>query len=178
MPHQSPDEFHIEFACSNGTFSIACDRSLAPNGVDRIHELVSAGFYDEARFFRVVTSPRPFVVQFGIPADPGVAARWRVATIQDDPVRDTNRTGTVTFATSGPNSRTTQLFINLSDNSFLDGQGFSPIGRVVDGFDIVKTINDEYGEAPDQGRIQQEGNGYLATAFPNMDYIKTTRIVE
>ena len=178
MAATAPESFKIAFECSNGTFIIEFTRAWSPHGVDRMYELVDQGFYDEARFFRVVTSPRPFVVQFGIHADPKVAAQWRDATIPDDSVTETNAPGTVTFATAGPNTRTTQLFISLGDNGFLDSQGFSPIGRVVDGFEVVKAINDEYGEAPDQGRIQQEGNAYLETKFPNMDYIKTARIVE
>jgi peptidyl-prolyl cis-trans isomerase A (cyclophilin A) len=178
MAAAAPDVFKIAFECSNGTFTIEFTRAWAPNGVDRIHELVDQGFYNDARFFRVVTSPRPFVVQFGIHADPKIASQWRNATIPDDSVNETNAPGTVTFATAGPNTRTTQLFINLGDNAFLDSQGFSPIGRVVDGIDVVKAINGEYGEAPDQNRIQREGNAYLESAFPNMDYIKVAKIVE
>ncbi len=178
MPAAVPDTFKITFECSNGVFVLECTRAWAPHGVDRLYDLVNRGFYDDARFFRVVTNPRPFVIQFGIPADPEVAAQWRDATIPDDPVIETNAPGTVTFATAGPNTRTTQLFVNLGDNAFLDSQGFSPIGRIVEGLDVVQAINDEYGERPDQGRIQQQGNEYLNTTFPNMDYIKATRIEE
>jgi len=177
MAAQAPGRFRVEFKCSHGTFVVECVREWAPHGADRVHELVIGGFYDAARFFRVVTKPRPFIVQFGIPADPDVARKWRDAKFPDDPVTQSNVSGTVTFATAGPNTRTTQLFINLGDNTFLDGQGFSPFGRVVEGFDIVKAINDEYGERPDQGRIQSEGNAYLEGQFPNMDYIKSATVV-
>ncbi|GMW03001.1 MAG: hypothetical protein AMXMBFR84_41370 [Candidatus Hydrogenedentota bacterium] len=174
---EAPDVFQVEFTCSNGSFTVECHRSWAPRGVDRFHELISAGFYNDARFFRVVAKPRPFVVQFGIPADPEVASAWRTRTFPDDPVKQTNAAGTVTFATAGPNTRTTQLFINLGDNAFLDGQGFSPIGKVVAGMEVVKSITDQYGERPDQGRIQSQGNSYLKASFPDMDYIKETAIV-
>lgn len=178
MPGQAPETFRIAFNCSHGTFVVECTRSWAPNGVDRLFELVSQGFYENARFFRVVKSPRPFIIQFGIPADPDIAAEWRNATIPDDAVEETNATGTITFATAGPNTRTTQLFINLADNAFLDSQGFAPLGRVVEGFDVVKATNGEYGERPDQGRIQSQGNAYLQEAFPNLDFIESVTIVE
>ena len=177
MASQAPDVFQVKFECSNGTFVVECDRSWAPHGADRVHELVEAGFYDAARFFRVVVNPRPFVVQFGLPADPAVAKRWSNAVIPDDPVTQSNSPGTVTFATRGPKTRTTQLFINLGDNSFLDSQGFSPFGRIVEGSDVVTSINGEYGERPDQGRIQSMGNAYLEREFPNMDYIKTATVI-
>jgi peptidyl-prolyl cis-trans isomerase A (cyclophilin A) len=178
MAAKAPDSFKIAFECSHGTFTVECDRSWSPHGVDRLYELVNNGFYNDARFFRVVNSPRPFIVQFGIPADPETAAQWRNATIPDDEVSETNATGTLTFATAGPNTRTTQLFINLADNAFLDSQGFSPIGRIVDGFDVAQATNGEYGERPDQGRVQSEGNEYLKEAFPNLDFIRSVTIVE
>jgi len=149
----------------------------APLGAARFLELVREGFFTDVRFFRVVTKPRPFVVQFGISGDPEIAAKWRNARIKDDPVTQSNEPGTLVFATSGPNSRTSQLFINLGHNAFLDGQGFSPIGRLIEGQSAVQAICDEYGERPDQGRIQSQGNEYLAESFPKLDYIKTATII-
>ena len=168
----------IQVDCSCGSFVVEIEESWAPLGAARFMELVEAKFFDNIRFFRVVTQPRPFIIQFGINGDPKVAAQWRDNCIQDDPVNTSNATGTLVFATSGPNSRTSQLFINLGDNSFLDGQGFSPIGKVVEGMEIVTAINDEYGETPDQGRIQYEGNAFLEANFPNLDYIKSISVVE
>ena len=174
----APESFQVKLECSNGEVIVECTRAWSPNGVDRFHELVTGGVFDEGRFFRVVTQPRPFIIQFGIPADPDEAAKWRSNTIQDDPVTQTNARGTLTFATSGPNSRTSQMFINIGDNDFLDGQGFSPIGTIVSGIDVVEAINDEYGESPDQGQIQHSGNEYLNSHFPNLDYVKTATVVE
>ena len=162
----------VRFDCTCGSFTVEVHPDWAPKGVDRFLELVNDGFFTDCRFFRVVTQPRPFIVQFGINGDPEVANRWRNANIQDDPVTQTNAEGTLTFATAGPNTRTTQFFINYGDNSFLDGQGFSPIGKVVEGMDVVRAINDEYGEAPDQHHIQSQGNSYLEEQFPRLDYIK------
>src|SRR5690606_5047901 len=125
--------------------------------------LVEAKFYDDTRFFRVVPD---FMVQWGINGNPQVQAEWRDATIPDDPVKQSNTPGMMTFATSGPNSRTAQVFINYANNSFLDGQGFSPFAQVSSGMDVVKAINSEYREQPDQGQIQLEGNAYLNRSFP------------
>ena len=168
----------VEFECTCGTFTVDLHEDWAPKGVARVMALVNDNFFEGVRFFRVVTKPRPFIVQFGIHGDPDVAAKWRDERIADDPVKESNRSGTLTFATAGPNTRTTQLFVNYGDNSFLDGQGFSPIGEVVEGMDVVEAICDEYGESPDQGAIQQQGNTYLEEKFPKLDYIKATRIVE
>jgi cyclophilin family peptidyl-prolyl cis-trans isomerase len=138
--------------------------------------MVQNGVFNEARFFRVVPN---FVVQWGIPADPAVAAKWRENGLKDEPVKQSNTQGMVTFAkSSAPNSRTTQMFINLRNNQNLDGMGFSPIGKIVEGFDVVQKINPEYGEAPNQGMIQAQGNEYLTKAFPNLDYIKSATIME
>jgi peptidyl-prolyl cis-trans isomerase A (cyclophilin A) len=149
-------------------------RSLAPNGADRFYNLVKSGYFKDLGFFRVVPG---FMVQFGIHGDPKVAAAWRGANIQDDPVKGSNTRGTITFATAGPNTRTTQLFINYGNNTFLDSQGFSPFGKVTDGMDVVDKINAEYGEKPFQPRVQEEGNAYLKKEFPNLDYIKSATIV-
>jgi len=125
-----------------------------------------------------------FMVQFGISGDPALNNAWHAANIQDDPVKQSNKRGFVTFATAGPNTRTTQLFVNFKDNTFLDGQGFAPFGQVTEGMDVVDKINPEYGEGapsgkgPNQGRIQSEGNTYLNKDFPNLDYVKHATIVK
>ena len=167
----------VKLECSNGDIVLDIHEDWAPLGVARFMELVEQSFFNECRFFRVVTQPRPFVIQFGINGDPDVAAQWRDNTIQDDPVKASNTEGTFCFATAGANTRTTQFFINLGDNSFLDGQGFSPIGEVVEGMDVVRSICDAYGEAPDQGMIQHQGNEYLKAEFPKLDYIKSASVV-
>ncbi|MFO7974254.1 MAG: peptidylprolyl isomerase [Candidatus Hydrogenedentota bacterium] len=170
----APDTFKVQFVCSNGNFVIECHREWAPIGVDRFYNLVVQGFFDGARFFRVVPG---FVVQFGIHGDPGLSAKWREATIQDEPVKKGNKKGTITFAKSQmPNSRTTQLFINLADNSPLDNQGFSAFGEVIEGMDVVEDITAKYGQQPNQTMIQQQGNEYLKANFPDMDYIKEAYI--
>ena len=166
---ETPDVFHVRFECSNGNFVVEVHRAWAPLGAQRLHELISEGVYDEARFFRVVPD---FVVQWGIPADPEEAAKWRTNTIADDPVLQSNERGMLTFATSGPNSRTSQVFINFNDNTNLDLMGFAPVGRVVKGMDVVDSINPEYGQSVNQGRIQHQGNEYLTEEYPNMDYIE------
>ena len=168
----------VQFECSHGTFVAEIHEDWAPLGVARFMQLVEDGFFQDIYFFRVVNQPRPFVVQFGIHGDPAVSEKWRDARIKDDPVKQKNLTGTITFATSGPNTRTTQLFINLSDNTFLDGQGFSPIGEVVEGMDVVRSIYDAYGEMPNQGAIQSQGNAYITKSFPKMDCIKSAKVIE
>ncbi len=171
----APETYKVKFETTAGDFTVAVTRRLAPKGADQFHSLVKSGFYDGCRFFRVV--PR-FIVQFGITGDPKVQAKVRNAPIKDDPVRASNKKGTLTFATAGPNTRTSQLFINLADNTFLDRQGFSPFGTVVEGMDAVQKITPEYGEKPDQGKIQSRGNEYLTAEFPKLDYIKKATIVE
>jgi peptidyl-prolyl cis-trans isomerase A (cyclophilin A) len=177
----APDTFKTLFVTSKGNFTIQVTRSLAPNGADRFYNLVQSGFFSDVEFFRVVPG---FMCQFGIHGDPAVSARWRDANITDDPVKGSNTRGTITFATAGPNTRTTQLFINFGDNSgSLDGQGFAPFGKVIQGMDVVDKINGEYGDGapygrgPDQGRIQGEGNTYLKKEFPDLDYIKSATIL-
>jgi len=153
---------------------IEAHRDWAPHGADRFHELVKAKYFDGSRFYRVVPG---FVVQWGAAASPAVTKKWDV-TIPDDPVKTSNARGTVSFAATGqPNSRTTHLFINLGENARLDGMGFAPIGRVTSGMTAVDNIYPGYGESPDQSLIGAQGNAYLEKNFPQLDYIKTARIV-
>jgi len=146
-------------------------KDWAPLGAQRFLDLVKTGFLNGAKFFRVVPG---FMAQFGLPQDPNKNAQW--AELRDDsPAKcPSNKRGTVVFATSGPNSRTTQLFINFGDNAFLDAQGFTPFGEVVSGMNLVDQINPEYRETPDQGTIRQQGDAYLSSSFPNLSRIKET----
>ncbi|MFM7168586.1 MAG: peptidylprolyl isomerase [Planctomycetaceae bacterium] len=171
---QSPEKFRVKFETSCGDFVVEVQREWAPQGADRFHELVKAGFYDECRFFRVVPG---FVVQWGMNGDPAVYAKWKDKEIKDDKVTQSNREGMITFASRGPNTRTCQLFINLADNERLDELGFAPFGKVVEGLDVVKKITSEYGQRPQQPLIQEEGNAYLKKEFPKMDYIKKAAVV-
>jgi peptidyl-prolyl cis-trans isomerase A (cyclophilin A) len=184
----APDNFQAKFVTTKGTFVIQVRRSWSPNGADRFYNLVKNGYYDNCRIFRIVPG---FMMQFGINGDPKVNAVWSKAVIKDDPVKQSNRKGYVSFAKGGPNSRTTQIFINFDDqNILLDGQGFSPFGTLTKGTDIVMSNDprvgfyNEYldgppqGKGPDQGKIQLEGNAYLDKNFPKLDFIKTATIVE
>lgn len=175
MSTPAPDQFTAVFDTTAGSFTVTFHRDWSPNGVDRFHEMVTAGFFDDIRFFRVVPK---FIIQFGIHGDPAVSRKWRASNIKDDKVKVSNKRGTVTFATAGPNTRTTQLFINFGDNAFLDSQGFSPIGEVTEGMDVVDKLNAQYGEAPDQGQLQARGNAYLDEKFPKLDAIKSVTISE
>jgi len=158
---------------------IEVHRDWAPLGADRFYELVKSGYYNGARFFRVLPM---FMAQFGIAADPQVTAKWKDAKIPDDPVKESNTKGMVTFATSGPNTRTTQMFINIADNDRLDGLGFAPIGKVISGIEAVEGFYMGYGEGaprgqgPSQQFIEQQGNAYLEKQFPMLDYIKTATV--
>ncbi len=180
LTEQAPASYKVRFDTSKGAFVVQVNRSWAPHGADRFYNLVTNGFYNNVRFFRVISG---FMVQFGIHGDPAVMAHWRGAQIPDDPVRQSNKRGMITFATAGPNTRTTQVFINFADNGGLDGQGFAPFGQVVSGMNVVDSLNAEYGEGaprgrgPDQGRLQREGNAYLAQHYKRMDYVKKATIV-
>jgi peptidyl-prolyl cis-trans isomerase A (cyclophilin A) len=171
---KAPATFRARFDTTRGVFVVAVTRAWAPLGADRFYNLVQAGFYDDAGFFRVVPG---FVVQFGLNGDPNVNAAWEQARIADDPVKQTNAPGRIVFATAGPGTRTTQLFVNLGNNGRLDGMGFAPFGEVVSGMDVVQAIYAGYGQTPDQGLITMRGNGYLKGQFPRLDFIRKNTIV-
>ncbi len=176
MKLEAPEQFSVTFETSAGIFEITVNRDWAPNGADRFYNLVKNGYYNEQRFFRVVPG---FVVQWGMSGDSELTKKWMGAHILDDPVRESNTRGRITFAaTNQPNSRTTQVFINLGENSNLDGMRFAPFGEVTKGMEVVDQINPEYGEQPSQGYIVEQGNAYLEENFPNLDYIKTLTIDE
>lgn len=177
-----PDSFQVRFDTSKGEFTVLVHTDWAPNGAQRFYNLVRNGFFTNVRFFRVIDG---FMAQFGMNGDPAVDAAWQRQTIPDDPVLHSNTRGTLTFAaTRAPNSRGTQLFINLVDNSRLDGMRFAPIGEVTEGMGVVDQLYSGYGEGapngqgPDQGRIATEGNSYLEKDFPQLDYIKSASLVE
>ena len=178
----APAAYKARFETSKGAFVIDVTRAWAPNGADRFYNLVKNGFYDGVRFFRVLDG---FMAQFGVNGDPKISAAWRGATLQDDPVRQSNRRGFVTYAKAGPNTRTTQVFINYADrNSVLDKDGFAPFGRVTSGMEVVDALYNGYGEGaprgsgPDQGRVQMEGNAYLVKNFPRLDFVKKATITK
>ena len=171
----TPAEFNVKFDTSRGAFTVEVHRDWAPHGVDRIYELVENKFYDDARFFRVV---RGFVVQWGIHKSPDTEALWRQLQIIDDRVKQNNLRGYVTFATAGPNTRTTQVFVNLRNNTQLDAQGFAPFGKVTDGMNVVDDLYAGYGDQPQQNTIERQGNQYLESTFPKLDYIKTARVIQ
>ncbi|MBI3326626.1 MAG: peptidylprolyl isomerase [Nitrospinae bacterium] len=181
MNQPVPAAFKAKFETSKGDFLVEVHRDWAPHGADRFYNLVKNGFYDDVRFFRVISG---FMAQFGISGDPKASAIWREERIPDDPVKQSNTRGFITFAMAGPNTRTSQLFINYGDNSRLDGQGFPPFGQVIEGMDVVDQLYAEYGEGapngrgPSQARIQQEGNAYLTSQFPKLDSIKKATILE
>jgi peptidyl-prolyl cis-trans isomerase A (cyclophilin A) len=181
LTETAPATFKARFDTSAGEFVVEVRRDWAPHGADRFYNLVKNGFFDECRFFRVISN---FMVQFGINGDPAVAAAWRNARLPVDPVKQSNRRGSITYAMGGsPDTRTTQVFINFRTNANLDGMGFAPFGEVVSGMDVVDKIYSGYGEGaprgngPEQGRIQSEGNAYLMKSFPKLDYIKSATIV-
>lgn len=170
----APPTYRVNFDTSRGGFVVEVTREDAPLGADRFYSMVKSKFFDGARFFRVVPG---FVVQFGLAADPKVTSAWN-KNIKDDPVHANNQEGTLAFATSGPNTRTTQMFINLGDNVRLDSMGFAAFGKVVSGMDVVKAIYSGDGEKPDQHRIEAEGNAYLEKEFPKLDFVKTARLAQ
>ncbi|MFZ3216152.1 MAG: peptidylprolyl isomerase [Candidatus Acidiferrales bacterium] len=165
---KAPEVYEVTFKTTTGDFVVQVTRAWAPLGADRFYNLVRHGFFTDAAFFRVVPG---FVVQFGLSANPALNKVWEKAAIKDDPVAQSNHAGYLTFATAGPNTRTTQFFINLGENASLDGQGFSAFGRVTSGMDVVEKIYSGYGESPDQALITSEGKSYLDKSFPKLDHI-------
>lgn len=170
---KAPATYRVKFETTKGPFVVEVHRDWAPIGADRFYTLVRKKFFDNSSFFRVMPA---FVVQFGIAADPNVTAAWKGSDLEDDPVKHSNQTGALTFATAGPNTRTTQLFINTADNPKLDQQGFAPFGGVISGMNVINEIYDGYRQEPDQTRIEREGNAYLQKEFPKLDYIKTASV--
>ena len=174
----APASFKVRFETSKGPIVIEAHRDWAPNGVDRFFQLVSENYYDDTRFFRVIPG---FIVQFGMHGDPATNAKWVSQLLMDDPVKQSNTRGKVTFAKMGmPNSRTTQLFINLQDNSMLDADRFAPIGEVVEGMSVLDALYSAYGEqaSNQQGEIAAQGNAFLKATYPKLDFIRTARVVK
>ena len=174
LTEQAPATFSAAFDTSKGRFVVEVHREWAPLGADRFYNLVKSGFFNDVRFFRVIGGQ---LAQFGMHGDPAVQEAWRDAAIQDDPVRHGNTRGSVSFATRGPNTRTTQLFINLRDNSAYDRLGFAPFAEVVSGMEVVDRLYAGYEEGPEQPLIDEQGNAYLTREFPNLDYIQKAAIV-
>ncbi len=179
---EAPETFQVKFTTTKGDFVIEVTREWAPNGADRFYNLVKIGYFKDVAFFRNIEG---FMVQFGIHGDPKVNEKWRSSNIQDDPVKQSNKPGYVTYAqSSARNSRSTQFFVNFGDNSNLDRMRFAPFGKVVKGMDVVESLYNGYGEGaprgrgPDQQRVQEEGNAYLKKDFPKLDYITSATIVE
>lgn len=175
----TPDSFLVAFETTRGRFDVMAHAQWAPVGVDRFYDLVRRGYYDDVVVFRVV---KGFVAQFGISGDPAISAAWRNRRLADDRTRQSNTRGRVSYASGGPNTRTTQLFINFGDNQRLDSTatgGYPPIGEVVMGMEVVDSLYAEYGGAPsnEQGSIQSQGNAFLKATFPLLDAIRTARIV-
>lgn len=186
----APDSFRVAFETSKGRFDVMARKSWAPIGVDHFYTILQNKYYDDARFFRVV---KGFVAQFGMSGQPKMTEEWQRRCIADEPVQHSNTRGTLSFARGGPNTRSVQLFVNLTDNPILDslsGFGFPPIGEVVSGMDVVDSLYSGYGDAaprsgpqygregPDQDSIAARGNAYLNTGWPKLDFIKTARVVE
>lgn len=178
---RAPDVYRVRFETSEGPFTVEVHRSWAPRGADRLYNLVRLGFFDGSRFFRVLEG---FVAQFGLSGRPEVDSAWRRHPIPDDSVRHSNVRGTLTFASAGEDTRTTQLFVNLADNPRLDGMGFAPVGEVVEGMEVVDGLYAGYGEGaprgsgPSQARILREGNAYLEEEFPELDRVEEATVVE
>ena len=172
---KAPATYNVAFTTTKGRFVITVHRAWSPRGADRFYNLVRARFFDGVEFFRVV---KGFVVQFGISPYPPVSTAWQNATIKDDPVKTSNARATITYADGGPNTRTTQVFINLASNARLDTMGFSPFGTVSSGMSVVDKLYDGYGEAPSnaQPQIAAQGNAFLKKHFPKLDAILTARI--
>jgi peptidyl-prolyl cis-trans isomerase A (cyclophilin A) len=176
LNEQAPATFKARFDTSKGVFVIEVHREWSPLGADRFYNLVKNGFYDDCRFFRVLEG---FMAQIGMNGDPSIQRVWQTSNFKDDPVKQSNKRGFVSFAkSSAPNSRSTQFFLNFVDNTGLDAQGFSPFGQVTSGMDVVDKLYSGYGRnnVPDQGRIAAEGNAYLQKEYSKLDFVKTATI--
>lgn len=173
---KAPDNFKVKFVTTHGDFTVEVHRDWSPLGADRFYNLVKNKFFTDTAFFRYVPG---FIVQFGIHAKPEIARAWENANFNDDPIKpgNSNKKGTVVFATAGPNTRTTQFFVNLNNNAGLDSQHFTPFGEVTEGLDAVQGLYSGYGERPDQGLIQSQGKAYLDKNFPKLDSIKSATIL-
>jgi peptidyl-prolyl cis-trans isomerase A (cyclophilin A) len=175
-----PEVFNLNLDTSKGEVVVEIHRDWAPKGVDHLYSLVKLGFYDDSRFYRYVQN---FIVQFGINGDPKMNNRWKDVSLPDDPFKETNAKGTLTYATAGPRTRSTQLFFNLRNNKDLDKQGFTPLGKVTKGMAVVESFYKGYGDMPQQGgqgpdpdRIEAQGTEYLLARFPKLDFIKKATI--
>lgn len=177
---QAPETFRVVFDTTKGSFVAACTREWAPNGADRFYNLVKLGYFDDVAFFRVVSSPRPFVAQFGLHGNPAVNDKWQGANIPPDPVKESNDRGKLTFAMgNSPDTRSTQLFINLASNKALDAMGFAPLCVIdAEGMKVADQLHGGYGEGitDKQDRISKQGNAFLKKEYPLLDYIKTARL--
>jgi peptidyl-prolyl cis-trans isomerase A (cyclophilin A) len=176
LKDKAPETYQVKFSTTRGDFTLTVTRAWAPIGADCFYNLVKHHFYDNATVFRVVPG---FVAQFGLSAYPPVSAAWKSANLKDDPVTQSNKKGYITFATAGPNTRTTQVFINLVDNVRLDKMGFAPFGQVTEGMNAVELFYDQYGDAsgPDQDQIEKQGKPYLDKGWPKLDIIKSATLV-
>ncbi|HTS62775.1 MAG TPA: peptidylprolyl isomerase [Candidatus Acidoferrales bacterium] len=174
----APDVFEVNLDTSKGKVVIEVHKDWAPMGAQHLFELVNRGYYDGNRFFRVTRA----YVQWGVNGDPQVSGLWSTANLRDDPVKQSNLKGTVSYAKIGPNSRATQLFINMRDNKDLDKQGFAPVGKVISGMEVVESFYDAYGDMPPRGqgpdptKIETQGNAYLESRFPRLDFVKKATI--
>ena len=171
-----PEKYQVSFKTTKGEFVVSVEKKDAPLGAERFYELVQEKYYDQNKIFRVVPG---FVVQFGISGNPTTAMKWKEKNIVDDAVTLSNKAGVITFATAGKNTRTTQVFINLADNTNLDRMGFAGFGKIEKGMEVVKALYAEYGDGPTplQGKMYQEGNAFLEKNFPKLDTILTATIV-
>ncbi|MEX1366853.1 MAG: peptidylprolyl isomerase [Nannocystaceae bacterium] len=179
---QAPAMYKVKLETTKGDVLLELHRDWSPNGADRFYNMVKVGFFDDVAFFRAIDG---FMVQFGMNGDPKVQSAWGKASIADDPVKESNKRGYITFAKKNtPNSRSTQVFINYRDNTNLDAMGFSPFGKVLEGMEVLDSLYKGYGEGgprgqgPTQPRIEAEGNAYLRADFPNLDYVEKATIVE
>jgi peptidyl-prolyl cis-trans isomerase A (cyclophilin A) len=178
---KAPDLYRVKFTTAKGDFVVEVHRDWAPLGADRFYNLVRMGFFTNVSFYRIIPGA---IVQFGAPPSPAVATAWSTAKIQDDPVKGSNKAGSITFAMGGPNTRTTQVFINLTDNTQYDGMGFAPFGTITDGLDVVKNLYSGYGDmaemggsGPSQKLTMEQGKAYLDKSFPLLDHIVSATVI-